>query len=1074
MRLIHLIAPLVLFTCSSVYAADGVRFIQNDGQWHHNVQYRATLPGAYLYIEQDGLTVKLFDVHTMNRVHLGDTLPDHIQAHAIKTKFIGAQTPYITVKDKGTDYANYYIGNDPSRWAANVQNYGEVWLKEIYPGIDLRIYSFGQMPKYDWIVKPGADPSNIRLKVTGADDLELLNGYLMVRNSVDDYREEAPVSFTTNGSTKSVVRSAYRLEGNQLTYDFPEGYPKSDTLVIDPILVFSTYTGSTADNFGLTATYDSDGNVYGGGTVFATGQYPVTPGAFQMAFAVGGGLNARSDWGITKFDASGTSLIYSTYIGGSASSDAPHSMVCDENGNLCIYGTTGSSDFPVLPGAFDPTFNGGPSVNPGGGGYGVIYDPGVDIAVVKLNPNGTALLGSTFVGGTDTDGLNVATGPVYFYGDHFRGEIVLDDLGNAYIASTTQSADFPITASAPDPTYGGPGGDAAVFCLSSDLSTLLWSTYWGGTDIDAAYGIQRDAAGNVFVTGGTSSADLLTSPGALNNNLQGGIDGFVTKFSPNGISVLGSTYLGTSGFDQSYFVQLDPNDNVVVLGVSDGSNYPTTGTGYSNPGGTTFIHSLDNNLSSTNWSTVIGSGAGAVFSPTAFLVNNCGNLYLSGWGGDVGGAINAPGSTTSGLPVTPDAFMGTTSGEDFYLMVLEEEANSLIYATFFGGSSAEHVDGGTSRFDKEGRVYQAVCAGCGGNSDFPSTNGVWSETNNSTNCNLAVFKFDLNEIIADADFTINSVTCVSPVEVVFENLSSGASEFLWDFGDGSPVSTAFEDSHFYAQSGDYTITLIAIDSGTCLTADTVQFDIFVPGPPVVEVFAGDTVCSGESVQLLATGGATYEWSPATYLNDPNIADPIATPESPITYTVTVTDTNNCSTAVQAEVYLHPDVFIDAGMPDIADVIDPGELNAIVPPGLEILWTPPNGLDCDTCAVTGANPEQTTTYTIQVTDLEGCVHTDTVTVFVNSSLYVPNSFTPNWDGVNDVFQVYARGMKEFDLYIYNRWGEVIFQTDDHTAYWDGTYRGNRSPSDVYVWMIRYVDWVQPSVIQKKYGHVTLVR
>ena len=148
---------------------------------------------------------------------------------------------------------------------------------------------------------------------------------------------------------------------------------------------------------------------------------------------------------------------------------------------------------------------------------------------------------------------------------------------------------------------------------------------------------------------------------------------------------------------------------------------------------------------------VFGTGSGQVdIALSAFLVDNCDNIYVSGWGGSTNGSQSATSSTTTGLPVTSDCHQCQTDGSDFYLIVLEENMQSLLYASFFGGNqSNEHVDGGTSRFDKDGIVYQSVCAGCGGNSDFPTTPGAWSNTNNAHNCNIAAFKFDISELTAN-------------------------------------------------------------------------------------------------------------------------------------------------------------------------------------------------------------------------------------------------------------------------------------------------------------------------------------
>jgi hypothetical protein len=231
------------------------------------------------------------------------------------------------------------------------------------------------------------------------------------------------------------------------------------------------------------------------------------------------------------------------------------------------------------------------------------------------------------------------------------------------------------------------------------------------------------------------------------------IDGVVVKLSPDGSKFLSATYLGTPQYDQVYFLELDSSNQVYVLGQTQGE-YLVTQDVYSNENAGQFIHKMNNDLDSTYFSTTIGSGSGSPdFSPTAFLVNECENIFVSGWGGILNHPVTGYiGGNTIGLPITDNAYQSQTDGDDFYLMVLLQDAEQLLYSTFFGeiNGRGEHVDGGgTSRFDKKGIVYQSVCGGCGGSSGFPTfPQDVWSTTNNSNNCNNAAFKFDLASLAA--------------------------------------------------------------------------------------------------------------------------------------------------------------------------------------------------------------------------------------------------------------------------------------------------------------------------------------
>jgi hypothetical protein len=306
---------------------------------------------------------------------------------------------------------------------------------------------------------------------------------------------------------------------------------------------------------------------------------------------------------------------------------------------------------------------------------------------------------------------------------------------------STTSTDLP-AANAPQIANAG-GQDGYVFRMSGGLDDLTWATFLGGSGDDAAYSLCINGADEVIVTGGTTSSDLPMNGTPFNAVFGAVADAFVGRYSPAGDVLLSSTYLGTSGYDQGYFVQVDPSDSIVVLGQSEG-NYPVVAAAYSNGNSTNFLQKLGPDLSTGSWSTVIGNSSGSTdISPIAFGISATGRLMLCGWGGIVNSFAEADNSTTNGLMVTPDAYQLTTNGNDLYIAVLDPGASALHYATFLGGPlSSEHVEGASSTFDINGDLYLTVCAGCGGNDDFPTTPGAWSATNNNDfNCNLAAVKF---------------------------------------------------------------------------------------------------------------------------------------------------------------------------------------------------------------------------------------------------------------------------------------------------------------------------------------------
>ncbi|MBL8002658.1 MAG: gliding motility-associated C-terminal domain-containing protein [Flavobacteriales bacterium] len=1287
---------LLAWTVATQAAGPKVPFTANKGQWPAQVLYRAPIPGGVLFVERNALTYVLHtggDLH--HHGHAGHHAHEPLRMHAYRVTFEGAQGGTGEGRFTQGHYENFFIGNDPARWGTGCAVHGEVWVRGLYPGVDLRLDGRNGL-KYDLVLAPGTDPGIIRMRYEGQDGLALKDGALHVQLSTGNVVEEAPVSFVERDGLTQEVASAYALNGNTVGFHFC-GRPgvrsgafclqSGDRITIDPTLTFGSYTGSTADNFGFTATYDNDGHLYGGGIVFSSG-YPTTLGVLDASFNGG-----TIDMGITKWTPDGAALVWSTYIGGSLGNESPHSLVVNSNDELYVLGTSGSSDFPTTAGCFDSGFNGGPPLA-FGIGYGYGHTNGTDIVVAHLNAAATALVGSTYVGGTSNDGINNALNLAHNYGDSFRGEIALDPLERPVVATSTESGNCPTSAGAPQAAFGGVQ-DAYIFRLDPTLSTLLWATYHGGSNADSGYGVQFDSNGDVFVTGGTLSSDLPMAGTPYDNSYNSGVDGYLVRYNTAGTVRVAATFLGTSDYDQTYFVQLNLADEVFVLGQTHG-NYPVTPGKYANAGSSQFVHKLEHDLSASVWSTRIGSGQGDEdISPSAFLVSDCGQIYFCGWGGSTNTIAQATNSSTLGLPTTAGAYQTISDGSDFHLMVLEPEAVALNYGTYIGGSTShEHVDGGTSRFDKNGNVYAAVCAGCGGNDDFPTTPGAWSNTNNSFNCNLGVFKFALTQPTALIDINGPTYLCLPNATAVFDNLSQGGTDFSWDFGDGSGASTQFEPTYSYSDTGSFTVMMVLTDSNSCVINDTAYLTITVIDPDDAYIDPVDTLCPGASVQLHAHGGFAYQWSPATGLSSTTIADPVASPAGPTTYTVVVTDscgtdtvsvdivfgqpsggagpdtvvclgdqvpisaiggglyswvppaslsnaavqsplaspaattqytvtittpegcvitdsmvvtvettppvpvsndtsvcaggsvqllvsggttytwlpapgitdldgsdpvvtppapsyyfvnvanscgstldsvfvdvqvvvadawpdttvcpgesvmlfasgatsytwtpasglnsatgasvvatpavtttyqvtatsTAGCTDTAFATVALYPEPVVDAGADQQIDFGDQAQLQA-TGNGI-IVWEAEPTLNCTACTSPIAFPQVSTLYTVTLTDTNGCVATDAVFVIVDGTLYVPNTFTPDGDGINDTFFALATEVKTFKLYVFNRWGEQIFESDRLDRFWDGTYNGVRSPIDTYVWRIDLTELSGEK--STHYGHVNLVR
>jgi hypothetical protein len=1013
------------------------QFVENKGQYPAGVLFRAEIPGGYLFVGKNALHYAFYDTDAVRSHHPGTASTasrpaenNFIKAHGVSVFFEGVNPDALPEgREREGSVKNFFIGNDPQQWATEVKTFTEIICPEIYPGISLRIYTRFHTLKYEFLVQPGADPSRIRMRYAGAENLSLHEGNLLIKTSLCTLVETQPYSFQNVGGSEKKVDSRFQLKDSTVRFVFPQHYDRRQPLTIDPTLIFSTFSGSFADNWGFTATYDSSGNLYSGGIVLDNLKFPVTPGAFQVSF--GGAI----DVAILKFSKDGKQLLYASYLGGSAA-DVPHSLIVNKNQELLIMGTTGSANFPLPAGAvYDRTFNGGSFTEPLSG---IAYSSGSDMFVARLSPDGSRLLAATYLGGNGNDGLNPAGGFTQAnYGDQFRGEIALDTSGNVYVASSTTSTDFPIQ-NAPQPTLSGLQ-DGFITQFNPDLSNVLWSTYLGGSQTDAIYGMKISLGGNLYVCGTTRSTNLPVTPGVIKTGFSGVDDGFVGLYHNNILQRL--TYLGTSASDQAFLLDLDPQENIVVMGTTFG-NYPVTSGVYHNGNsGGQFIHSLRPDLSATNFSTVVGSGRGTPdISPTAFLVNDCSNIYIAGWGGIINQQRGVYSSSTSGLPVTANAFKGTTTGDDFYFMILEKEAKSLLFGSFFGETNSpagNHVDGGTCRFDKKGVIYHVACA-CRGSSNFPQTPGGYSSRNNSTNCNADAFKIDLEPANArfnatDSVGNILPPCLTAPARVRFANTSTGADRYEWSI-DQFKNSASVNEEFVFTQDGIYTVTLRAYSKLSCKPSEVKQtlkvtLATFAVSPDIA-------ICPGDTAQLLASGGMNYKWSPTGGLSASDIPNPRAFPKDSTRYTVTITNKNGCVGVRSVS------VKVGKVKADFKAALTSSECDAT--PILQITNLSENAVRYEwsfgdtTDVVTEKDPAARTyrypgSYTLTLTayDPIGCKSVKTLPLKLGIPFRPPNVITPNSDTLNTHFVLPEEGWK---LEIFNRWGKTLFITDDYRNNW----------------------------------------
>ncbi len=916
------ITCLTLFFSKNIYSQhihsySSIEYIENQGQWDAPFEFKGMGPLGNIFLRKDGFRISMADAANNAYMHgvkhgqvMGETV---LKYHAFDIEFVNSN-PNVSLSPQKlqTKYYNYYLGSNPERWKTGVLGALAVDYTNLYDGINAHVYSEEGNIKYEFIVSPNTDADQIQLKYVGTDGLSLQDGNLIIKTSLGEVKELKPFCFQYINDERKEVAGKFSLKNNIVSFSFPKGYDKNYPLTIDPAIVFCSFTGSTADNWGFTATYDSTGAFYAGGVVVndqpgfstsLTGSYPVTIGAIQINY--GGGNNPGAGLGIvptdvsvSKFDPTGATCIYATYFGGT-DNEQPHSMIVDHAGNLVIAGRTFSiaSSFPLTAGCFDNTYNGAG-----------------DIFVAKFNSTGTVLLGSTYVGGSGEDGVNVFLseltigGLKHNYADDARSEVIVDANNNIYVTASTRSTDFPTVI----PTQSALGGqqDAVVFELNSNLSSLMWSTYLGGTLNDAGYvlAINKINPSEIFVAGGTESPTFPVTTGTLNPSYLGGTDGFLLKFNTGSKALMAGTFIGTNQYDQTFGVQTDDSNHVFIVGQTMGA-YPVTPGVFSVPNSSQYITKLNTNLTTILASTVFGTGS--TFSTdiaiNAFLVDKCQNVYVSGWGGPI--IPGNPGSTI-GLPLM-NPLQATTDGSDYYFIVLSKNFVSQVYGSYFGQNAGggEHVDGGTSRFDENGIIYQAICSACGGGTqNFPVTPGAYSTTKaTTTNCNFGALKikFDFQNPDAVAIAQGDTIGC-APDTVQFLNNSTSAVNFVWDFGDGSPTSTTVNPVHVYPNAGTYIVKLYASNPNGCtFSVDSTTITIVVKDDsitadfnyvktdscgPYKATFTNTSTNTGSGV------GTTYFWDFGdgdTYsgANPPQQEWPNAT-----TYTITLTmiDTNACN------------------------------------------------------------------------------------------------------------------------------------------------------------------------------------
>ncbi len=1004
---LRLAACLTLLATAATHVKAQTVFTPNAGQWNSNVFYKADILSGHVFFQQNKLTYSFYDKKDLDRIHeeahhskttkqQHDIEQQKVKCYAYDVTFPGGNSAPSIAGSELTGYnSNYFLGNDPQKWASNLANYRVLTYSNVFNGVDARFSSKDGQLKYDFIVAPGVDPAAISLQYAGLKSISMRGGNLILDAGFMEISEAIPYAYQVIDGVQSELKCEFVLDGNVVRFAFSNGYDSRYNIVIDPTVIASTYSGGTVTTYGHSATYDDAGNIYSAGRVFGTG-FPVTVGAYDLTFA------GSVDLGISQYNPTGTNLQYCTYIGGT-SDEYAHSMFVHNN-ELYIYGSAASTDYPTTAGAYDASHNG-------------LYD----IVVSHLNSTGSSLLGSTYVGGSANDGYNIINAN---YGDTFRGEIIVDASGNALVASFSSSTNFPATVGAYDVTHAG-AQDGVVLMLTPSMGTLTWATYLGGAGNDGAFGLRINSTGNVYVCGATGSSanDFPITVGAYQTTYQGGTyDGFLLQLNSTGTTLGASTLFGTASLDEAFFMDIDYDDDVYIYGQTQGA-IPVTSGVYSMPGSTMFVAKFNPLLSTLMMGTVIGDGSlNSTIAPSAFMVDVCKNIYLAGFG-----AYN-------GWPVTSNAIYSTSTIGSCYLATLSPGATSLLFGSFYGGN---HVDGGTSRFDPSGIIYHAVCQGGSG---FPTTAGAWNNGSSAPGWDVCAFKIDFEQmgVQATAAPSPNASGC-APFVVNFNNTSTGV-QYIWDFGDGSPQDTTTAPTHQFDSTGTYTVMLIAIDSASCNISDTAYITINVLNQITAFLGPDTSFCPPGTVTLDAgISGATYVWSTGATTQTINVAQ---TGSYWVTVTLGVcsaTDTMNVNTfqfnPTSGDALVCQGTSVNLSANNI---------------GASYVWS----TGATTQSITVSTPG---IYWVQM-NYGNCTSTDTMILdyTIGGDVAPPNVFTPNGDGVNDFYDVGNPNADLFSLEIYDRWGVMVFMSADPAHKWDGVYNKDPAVDGVYYWILHYVN------------------
>jgi hypothetical protein len=694
------VTPAAQSRIQASYASLPLAFEPNLGQTDPQVKYLARGHGYTLFLTANDAVFSLHsrsDLGEASKVGQSPTpAVNGVRQHknqkdstaVVHMHLVGANaTAALAASGAMPGTSNYFIGKDQSKWRSGVARYARVFYQNVYPGVEMAFHGAGRELEFDFVLAPGANPAPIGFQFSGNRGMKTDDsGDLIISSAAGNVLLRKPVAYQEQNGARQLVHARFVLKAaNQISFELGT-YDRSRELVIDPSVSYATYLGGVGSDEGLGIAFDNSGNAFVTGETAST-NFPIT----------GSTVLRGVDAFVTKISADGKNLIYSTYVGGSGT-DSGNGVAVDASGDAFVAGGTTSSDFPTSLGAVQTNFKGSAE----------------NAFAFELNPSGTTLTYSTYLGGTGANG-DVALGVAAFVSS-----------GNSfvYVVGLTSSADFPINTN-PLQTCSGGINNGFVTKLTpkgTGASDLIYSTCLavGGATVDNAKAVAVDSSGNAYVTGAASGTTFITTLGAFQTtcgtapNCNGGLsDAFVTVIKPDGSGYIYSTFLGGSGSDAGSSIAIDSSGSAYVTGSTASPDFPLKSSFQTTFGGgntDAFVTKLNPAGTALVYSTYLGGNVDD--AGKGISVDAAGNAYVTG----------QTNSTT--FPMATPTQSTLKGGYDAFVSEFNAAGSQLIFSTYLGGASDENIGGNFGAIAVDNAGANIYVTGSTASTDFPTTSGV--------------------------------------------------------------------------------------------------------------------------------------------------------------------------------------------------------------------------------------------------------------------------------------------------------------------------------------------------------------